>query len=154
MRLLNRRKETTIQRGEDNLFSDGKIFKATDEELNNIIKDLSTADVANSIKRDRAVIRALVVLAVRSDRYTKAVQRYNIISTVILIIIALFTLKLNIEQTRYVELSTRGDRLFQAQNIRDALTRCENDSSLIESGIFNVENGEPANCKEVLRKYK
>jgi len=129
MRLLNRRKETTIQRGEDNLFSDGKIFKATDEELNNIIKDLS-------------------------DRYTKAVQRYNIISTVILIIIALFTLKLNIEQTRYVELSTRGDRLFQAQNIRDALTRCENDSSLIESGIFNVENGEPANCKEVLRKYK
>lgn len=135
------------------LFSDGKIFKAKNRELNNVLRQISNEIVPNENVRHREIIRALVILNIVNQRKNYISLFFNVVFSLILIWLTISTYNLNVKQTEYVELSTRSDRINQNRSILEAKERCKNDPNLEDSGLYSL-SGKNATCKDVLKIYK
>ena len=140
-------------RGNDELFDSGEIFDATTKELHNVLKIVSTENVPNETVRHREIIRALTVLTVINERKATSNFRFNIFYTTILIALAIMTYQLSAKQAKYVEFSTRDDRINQQIDINQAVELCKINLNMKTSRLFNVISGEPASCESVLLRY-
>ena len=69
----------------DELFKGGKIFDATDAELNNILEYAGMEAIPNEDTRHRQIVRALVVTAVKQQRHIDKIEGRNRIYTWIII---------------------------------------------------------------------
>jgi hypothetical protein len=138
-------------RGSDDLFRSGDVFKATDEELRNILREVSTQFVLNESVRHREIIRALVVNNIQNQRHSDEIDGRNSFLTLIIIILTCFSIWSATRLEGYIELATRAERISQEQSIQNAITRCKQSPEMLDSGIYNVDTGTSATCAEVLR---
>lgn len=84
--------------GKDKLFEKGEIFSATDEELDNALKELSTGHVSNDMVRHREIIRGITINTIKSQRHIDRIEARNqkltyiiIVLTIVSIILSIFT---------------------------------------------------------------
>lgn len=59
-----------------------------------------------------------------------------------------------IKQTNLTETQSLSDRINQARSVQSAISLCEQDSTLPDSGLYKVDTGKSVSCKEVLDTYK
>lgn len=64
-------------RSKDELFDQGIIFDASDEELKNALKDLSTGNVSNETVRHREIIRGITINTIINQRYIDKLEYRN-----------------------------------------------------------------------------
>lgn len=64
-------------RDKDELFERGEVFSATNEELDNALKELSTGHVPNDMVRHREIIRAITINTIRSQRHIDRIEARN-----------------------------------------------------------------------------
>jgi len=124
----------------DELFSNGKIFEASDLELNNILKELTS----NHVDQDNKIIRAVTVLTVKNNKSNSLIQ-------FLLIVLTIFSLYLAWKQTSYTEVSTRSARIDQNIKMNDAIQRCKINATSADSGIYFIDSGKPASCQDILK---
>lgn len=134
-------------RGADELFLSGKIFEASNKELNNILKEITNSQNTNETIRHREIVRAITVLTIKTNKYTSLIQFF-------LIILTIFALYLAWKQTIYTEVSTRSERIKQNSMIQQAIRNCEQSPSSAESSLIFIESGRAVSCSEVLNFYK
>ena len=131
------KKEKAIPRGADDLFQNKEIFNATDEELEEVIKDVAAKEVPNPIARDRQMIRALVVNNIQNQRFIKSIENRNFILTLVIIGLAIFNLYL-------AKIQTSPILLEQERSERWAYEICKNNTQGEYTGI----TGAPIKCKD------
>ncbi len=64
-------------RGKDELFRNGEVFNATDEELDNALNELSSGHVANDMVRHREIIRGITINTIKSQRHIDRIEARN-----------------------------------------------------------------------------
>ena len=133
------------------LFSSGKIFDAKDKELDNILKKISNETTQKEKMGFREVIRTLIALNIKSNRHQKGVNNLNILLSVIIIILSIWTYQLVKTQTYYAEIESRGTRIKEANSRTRAIEYCEQNPDSLDSGLFYTSTGGPAPCSEVLK---
>lgn len=88
------KEKSDYNRGSDELFRTNEIFSASDQELENCIKEISSRAVPNPMVRHREIIRALVVNNIQGQRFIKSVEDRNLILTIIIIALTIFNIYL------------------------------------------------------------
>lgn len=137
-------------RNADELFSSGKIFDASNKELNNILKELSGGKIDPGTQQHKEMIRAITVLAAKNNKSENFIQTFFVILTLISLYLAKVQTDLANKQTYYTEISTRSDRIEQNSLIRRAAEHCKQNPDDPNSGL-SFENGKPATCPEILK---
>lgn len=137
-------KEGIKPRAADHLFKSKEIFNASDEELEDIIKNMAANEVPNPIARDREVIRALVVTNIQNQRFIKSLENRNFILTIIIIGLTIFNLYL-------AKIQISPVLLDQERSERRAYEICKNNPTGEYSGV----SGAIIQCEDafdILRK--
>lgn len=141
-------------RNADELFSSGKIFEARDKELDSILKELTMKPNPNIISQHRDTIRAITVLAAKSNKTAEKAQFFNIVFSVIIVALTIFSFCLMRQQTEYAEMSVRDIKIKDAQGLERAKEYCKENPDAEDSGMFYTNSGKPAPCSEVLKLNK
>ena len=142
-----------VVRGSDDLFQSGDIFKASEEELKNILREASTRAVPNELLRHREIVRALVVNNIQNQRHIDKLDSRNQIYTLIIIILTAANIYLAVQQANYTEVSTRSERILQEQAIQRAVTTCKQSPKTSDTGLYDTTSGMPINCDQVNKEY-
>lgn len=137
-----RRKNYTKLRNPEEIFEKGDVFKATDNELENIIKNMASKAIPNPIARDREMIRALVISNVQNQRLITTIENRNLILTIIIVGLTMYNIYLaRIQVSPIISEQIRNER--QAYNF------CK------ESGNENLgwpsATGGEISCEQVLK---
>lgn len=138
------RKNKVTHRDADYLFQNKEIFDATNEELEEVIKDMAAKEIPNPIARDRQVIRALVVNSIQNQRFIKSIENRNFILTLVIIGLTIFNLYL-------AKIQISPVLLEQERSERKAYEICKNNPT----GEYTSVSGVIIQCKDafsVLRK--
>jgi len=83
-------------RGKDQLFEDGDVFGASDAELDNALKELSTGYVPNDMVRHREIIRGITINTIKSQRHIDRIEARNQKLTYIIIVLTSVSIILSI----------------------------------------------------------
>ncbi len=70
------------------------------------------------------------------------------------LIISAYGIQLSKVQLQFSEIETTSARILQARSKAEAIRKCKENPNMTESGLFNIQTGEPAPCSEVLILYK
>ncbi|MEK7553118.1 MAG: hypothetical protein AAB504_00280 [Patescibacteria group bacterium] len=127
-------------RGSNDLFRSGEVFNASDKELENIIKEISSRAVPNPLVRHREIIRALVVNNIQSQRFIKSIENRNFVLTVIIIVLTLFSIYL-------ARIQVSPILQDQQRNEQQAFDFCKVNPSL----GWPMATGGEITCNEVLK---
>ena len=148
---LSKKLKVKALRDPDDLFKSGDVFKATEEELRNILKEASVRTVPNELVRHREIVRTLVVNNIQNQRHIDKIDNRNFVLTLMIVILTIISVLSARKLENYIELSTRAERITQEQSVQNAIARCKESPDLKESGIYNTETGAPATCTDVLK---
>ena|SRR3990167_810407 len=121
----------------DSLFDSGEIFKATDKELEGVIKEMASKAVPNPIARDREMIRAIVVTNIQNQRFIKSIENRNFILT--LIVIALTVVGIYLARLQVAPILIEQER-----SERTAYEICKNNPT----GEYTGVTGATIKCQE------
>ena len=137
------RKKRVEPRGASYLFENKEIFNATDEELENVIKEMAAKEIPNPIARDREVIRALVVSNIQNQRFIKSLENRNFVLTLVIISLTVFNLYL-------VKIQIAPILLEQERSERRAYEICKNNPEGVYTSVSGAEN----KCRDVFDVLK
>ena len=153
-RIFRKKGADTSIRKVDELFKNGHILKATSKELESAIVEIANQVDQSPTIQSRNIIRCLIINNIQGQRYTDKIDGRNTILTIIIIVLTIVNVYLAIQQTNYVELSSRSDRILQMEAIQRAVTLCKQSPDLQDSGLRNTLDGSIASCPEILKQYK
>lgn len=125
------------------LFENKEIFNATEEELENVIKEMAAKEIPNSIARDREMIRAVVVTNIQNQRFIKSIENRNFVLTLIVIVLAVISIYL-------ARLQVAPVLLEQERSERRAYEICKNNPDGVYTSVSGAEN----KCGEVIDVLK
>jgi hypothetical protein len=129
------------------LFKNGQIFKATDEELKNAIKEIGNLTDQSLIVQNRNLIRALVINNIQNQKHLDKIDERNGYLTWIIIIPTAINLFLFIYYSRILAAPVIDQ---QNKNNHDAYQFCIANPS----GIWPLADGGVTDCASVLRLLK
>lgn len=83
-------------RGKDELFSQGAVFEASDEELMHALEELSNGHVANDMVRHREVIRGITINAMLNQHHIDKIESRNTRLTRLIVILTIVSILLSV----------------------------------------------------------
>lgn len=139
-----------------------KLKEATEEDLNSWINELdyNVASLASdelTRRYLRGLRKSIKLFNQKSSIQTdKMIFLTTVIAilTIVMVIGLAMQLWFAVKQTNYTEIQSRSERIQQAKITSSAVEFCEQNPEAEESGLFEISNGKPASCKQVLEIYK
>jgi len=83
-------------RKQDELFEQGSVFDASDEEIKNALNELSTGSVPNDTVRHRQIIRGITINTIINQRHIDKIESRNQKLTRLIIVLTAVSIILSI----------------------------------------------------------